>query len=86
MIGVKIDFLQKEKKVPPIVQATLLMMNDENGMEDFSARMMMSKIIDPKTSGNKLYMYLYNKDKPVKEVTFEDIIDLIQKAAAHAIN
>lgn len=85
LLDVKIDILQKSKKIPPIIQVTLLMLNDEKGMQDNSARIIMSKYPVTGKEGKKehvLRMCLFDKNVYKEDVSFEKILELLSKLPA----
>lgn len=73
LIDVKIDILQKEKKMPPIINLVLLSLNDDLKMEPMSARMMLMSY------EGKLRMCLFESNTYKKDVSVEEIIEILSK-------
>jgi hypothetical protein len=85
LLDVKIDILQKSKKIPPIIQVTLLTLNDEKGMDECSARIIMCKYQVTGKDNKKEYilrMCLYDKNVYKEDVSFGKIIEILTNLSA----
>jgi hypothetical protein len=85
LLDVKIDILQKSKKIPPIIQVTLLTLNDEKGMDEHAAKIVMCKYPVSGKDNKKehiLRMCLFDKNVYREDVSFEKIIEILSNLSA----